>query len=136
MKRHIAIQARRESWAFAVVFLAVSCWLGFVAVRIGSIFDGLEVNLPVATRLAFAYGPTAFPLFGVLTAVALILSDTLFHSRWTQSALIVVVALAIIWALRTMFISGVFVGPARRVNKAPTLPDFGPGEVAGQRRSA
>ena len=98
VKRHIAIRARRESWAIAVVSLAVFSWLGFAAVRFGSIFDG-EVNLPVATRLVFAYGPTAFPLFGVVAAVALILSDTLFHSRWMQWALIVVFALAVICSL-------------------------------------
>ena len=117
MKHHIAIRARRESWAIAVLCFAVFCWLGFAAGRFGAIWAGLEVNLPVATRLLFTYGPTAFPLFGVVAAVALLLSDTLFHSRWMQWVLIVVFAVAVILALRAMLISGVFMGPAHRANK-------------------
>jgi hypothetical protein len=117
VKRHIAIQARRESWAIAAVFLVVFCWLGFAAVRFGSIFEGIEVNLPIATRLVFAYGPVGFPLFGIVAAAALILSDALLRSRWMQWTLIAVFAIAVISAFRAMVFSGVFMGPAHRANK-------------------
>jgi hypothetical protein len=120
MKRHFAIQG----WALAAVSLIVFCWLGFAAVRFGEIFKGLEVDLPVATQLAFAYGPIAFPVVGIAAAALLILSDVLFHRRWMQWAFSALFALAVILALKAMLISGIFVGPARKANK-PTAGNAG-----------
>ncbi len=121
MNRHHAIRAHRETWAVAAVFLVVFCWLGFAAGRFGSIFEGIAVNLPAATWLVFAYGPVGFPLFGVLAAAALILSDVLLRSRWVQWTLIAVFAVAVISVLRAMLISGVFMGSAPSANHPGAL---------------
>jgi len=84
VNRHSAIRVSRESWAIAIGFLVAFCWLGWAAVRFGSIFDGMDIHrsLPIVNRLALTYGPIAFPLFGVLAAAATILSDFMFHKRW------------------------------------------------------
>jgi hypothetical protein len=59
---------RRQSWAIAGGFLVAFCCLGWAAVRFGSIFQGMgmEHSLPVINWFAVTYGPTAFPLFGIL----------------------------------------------------------------------
>ena len=73
--------------------------------------------MPVATQLVFAYGPVGFPLFGIAAFVAIILSDVLLRSRWMQWILIAMFAITVISALRTMLISGVFMGPAHKAKK-------------------
>lgn len=113
MKRRISIPAL----ALAGVSLTVFCWLGFAATRFGTIFAGLEIDLPVATQLVFAYGPIAFPLVGFGAGVLVILSDILFRRQWIlwgfSGAFIVVV----FSALKAMLISGVFVGPAHKAHR-------------------
>jgi hypothetical protein len=119
VKHHFAIQVRIQSWAIAAACLLAFCWLGFAAVRFGSIYQGLEVNLPLASRFAFEYGPVAFPLFGVIAAAALILSEVRFRKGWLQWALVLLFALLIVWALRALLIGGVFMGPASRAMASP-----------------
>jgi hypothetical protein len=116
MKRHIAITIRKQSWIIAALFLIASCWLGFVAAGFGVLFKGIEMNFPVATRFDVVYGPVAFPLFGIVAATAFILSDVLFRKRWLQVALTASFALLVIWAVRGLFVGGVFIVPAIRAN--------------------
>ena len=83
MKHHTLMRVGRDSWACAVVFLLAFCWLGFAAVRFGSIFQGMgmEQNLPPINWFAATYGKIAFPLLSVVTAAAFILVDVLFRNR-------------------------------------------------------
>lgn len=115
------MQIRRQSWAIAALFLIAFCWLGFVAVSFGALFKGLEeMNLPLATRFAVAYGPTAFPVFGIVAATAFILSEVWGRNRWVQLALTALFALLIIWAFRGLFIGGSFMGPTIRAYRLDT----------------
>ncbi len=81
---NIAIRIRKRSWAFAAVLLVVFCWFGWAAVGLRALFEGLELHLHVAKRLTVAYGPIAFPIFGVVAAAAWVLSDVYFRGRWIQ----------------------------------------------------
>ena len=111
---------RGHSWAIAGGFLLAFCWLGWAAVRFGSIFQGMgmEHSLPVVNWFAATYGPIAFPLFGILAAAAFVLSDLMFRKRWIERALIAVFALLLIFALRGFLICGVFMAPNVRTNPA------------------
>jgi hypothetical protein len=109
------MQIRRQSWAIAALFLIAFCWLGFVAMSFGALFKGLgEVNFPVATRFVVAYGPIAFPIFGIVAAAAFIVSEVRGRNPWVQLALIAVFTLLIIWAFSGLFVGGVFVGSTTR----------------------
>jgi hypothetical protein len=110
---------RGHSSAIAGGFLLAFCWLGWAAVRFGSIFQGMgmEHSLPVANWFAATYGPIAFPLFGILAAAAFVLSDLMFRKRWIEWALIAAFALLLIFALRGFLICGVFMAPNVRFNK-------------------
>ncbi len=127
MKRHIAIQVRRESWLLAIFFLIAFCWLGFAAIRFGSIFQGFEMSLPGEKRFVVVYGPVAFPLFGVVAAAAFLFAGVQFHNRWTQWALVAVFVLLIILALRALL--GSFFGPAIQVNPASALDGRSPARL-------
>jgi hypothetical protein len=116
VKRQIAMQIRKQSWAIAALFLIAFCWLGFAAVSFGTLFKGLEINLPVATRFDVAYGPITFPFFGIVAATAFILSDVLGRKRWVQWALTALFALLIIWAVKGLLFGGVFIVPTIRSN--------------------
>ena len=120
VKYHTLTQVRRDSWACASVFLIAFCWLGFAAVRFGSIFQGMgmEQNLPPANWFAVTCGPIAFPIFGVVAAAAFILVDVLFRNRWMQWTLIAVFALLIIWGFRALIFGGVFMVPTARANNS------------------
>jgi hypothetical protein len=111
------MQIRRQSWGLAALFLIAFCWLGFAAVRFGVLFkgtEGFEIYLPMATRFAFAYGPIAFPIFGVVAATAFILSDVRGGNRWGQWSLAAIFALLIIWSFEGLFAGGSFMGPTIR----------------------
>jgi hypothetical protein len=109
------MQIRRQSWAIAALFLIAFCWLGFVSVGVGRLFNGLgKVNLPMATRFAVAYGPIAFPIFGIGATVAFIFSEVRGRNPWAQLALTAVFALLIIWAFRGLFFGGSIMGPTIR----------------------
>ena len=99
-------------------FLVAFCWLGWAAVRFGSIFDGMDIHrsLPILNRLALTYGPIAFPLFGVLAAAAFILSDFMFHKQWIGWALFAAFALLAVCAFRGLLVSGVFMVPTSPAN--------------------
>jgi hypothetical protein len=112
----IVMQVRAKSRVIAGAFLIVFCWLGWLAFKCAPIFAGLEDRLPVMTRLAFAYGPVACPLFGVLAAGSLILSDMFFRRHWLQWVLIALFAVLIVCIFRTFLFSGVFMGPAHETN--------------------
>ncbi len=130
MNRHISIPVRKRTWAIAALFLIAFCWLGFAAVSFGALFHGIEVDLPVANRFAFAYGPIAFPLFGIVPAAAFIYSDILFRNRWSQPALIALFALLIICALKALLISGVFMAPTVLLDRRSESEGFGVRELA------
>jgi hypothetical protein len=131
MNRHITLRLGRQTWAISVGFLLAFCWLGWAAVRFGSIFQGMDIerSLPAANWLALAYGPIAFPLFGVVAAAAFIVSELLFRNRWMRWALIVLFAFLIVWGFRALLIGGVFIVPNNRANKAdapnPVICDVG-----------
>ena len=91
---------RRQSWAIAGGFLLAFSWLGWAAVRFGSIFQGMgmEHSLPLINWFAVTCGPIAFPLFGILAAAAFIISDLMFRKRWIEWTMIAVFALLVIFA--------------------------------------
>jgi len=110
---------RRQSWAIAGGFLLAFSWLGWAAVRFGSIFQGtgMEHSLPLINWFAVTCGPIAFPLFGILAAAAFIISDLMFRKRWIEWTMIAVFALLVIFAFRGLLFSGVFMVPNARTNK-------------------
>jgi hypothetical protein len=117
------MQIRKQSWGIAALFFIAFCWLGFAAVSFGALFkgiEGFEANLPVATRFAVAYGPIAFPIFGIVAATAFVLSDVRGRNRWGQWALAAIFALLLIWAVRGLFIGGSFMGPTIRARRLDT----------------
>ena len=87
-------------------------------------FDGLQVPLPLLTKLVITAGPVAFPVFGIAAAVALLLTNGFSHARWMLWALIAVFALCAVCAFRAVLIGGVFMGPASRANP-PSAGDAG-----------
>jgi hypothetical protein len=121
MRRDIMIRIRAQSWGLAAFFLIASCWVGFAVTRFASIFDGLQVHLPVLTKLVITAGPVAFPVFGIAAAVALLLTDGFSQARWMLWALIAVFALCAVCAFRAVLIGGVFMGPATQANERPAL---------------
>jgi ABC-type transport system involved in multi-copper enzyme maturation permease subunit len=115
------MQIRRQSWAIAALLLITFCWLGFVAVGFGALFKGLgRVNFPVATRFAVGYGPIAFPIFGIVAAAAIILSEVRGRNPWVQLALTALFVLLILWAVSGIFLGGSFMGPAIRTFRLDT----------------
>lgn len=80
MKSHI----RKQSWAIAALSLIGFCWLGVAALGFRPLFQGLEINLPIATRFAIACGPIAFPVFGIIAALVVILLDLWGRRRRIQ----------------------------------------------------
>jgi hypothetical protein len=103
MKRHVVLHVGRQSWGFAALFLIAFCWLGFVAARFGALCQGFVLDLPATKRFVVAYGPIAFPLFGIVAATAFILPDVFFRNRRGQWALVAAFALLIMWALSMVF---------------------------------
>jgi len=118
VNRHFAIRVSRQSWAVAIGFLVAFCWIGWAAVRFGSVFEGMDIlrSLPTVNRLALTYGPVAFPLFGVVVAATFVLSDFMFHKRWIAWALFVAFALLAVCAFRGLLVSGVFMVPTSPAN--------------------
>ena len=118
---------RRQSWAIAGGFLLAFCWLGWAAVRFGSIFQGMgmEHSLPLVNWLAVTYGPIAFPLFGILAAAAFILSDLMFRNRWIEWTMIAAFALLVIFAFRGLLFSGVFMVPNVQTNRTRNVENAG-----------
>ena len=78
------------------------------------------MNFPVATRFAVAYGPIAFPIFGIVAAAAFILSEVRGRNPWVQLALTVLFVLLIIWAFSGLFCGGSFMGPTIRTYRLDT----------------
>jgi hypothetical protein len=118
VNRHSLIQVRRQSWAVAIAFLVAFCWLGWAAVKFGSIFQGMGVehSLALVNRFALRCGPLAFPLFGVLAAGTFIFSDLAFRKRWIDCTLFLVFLLLAIFAFRGLLVSGVFMVPNAGAN--------------------
>jgi len=117
MKHHARMRVRIESWTTATFFLIVFCWLGFAAVRSAPIYQGLELRMPVATRLVVAYGAVAFPLLGIMAATTFILSSVLL-ARWTQWVWIVLFGFLLIWGFRTLLLPKVGgIGPTIKANE-------------------
>jgi len=111
------MRVRRESWATATCFLIAFCWLGFATVRFAPIYRGLELRLPVPTRLVVAYGAVAFPFLGIMAAATLILSSV-FLARWMQWVWVMLFALLLIWGFRALIFSDVGgLGPTIRANE-------------------
>ena len=106
--------AHAKSWAIGAVFLMMFCWLGFAAFKFAPIYNGLEDRLPMTTRLTVTYGPVAFPLFGVVTAVSLVLADVFCQRRWVQWIVIAAAVVLIVCIFQSLLFSGVFMVPAHR----------------------
>jgi hypothetical protein len=102
VKPHLAFQIRKQSWAFAALFLFAFCGLGFAAVRFGALFKDVDLDLPIGCSFAAHYGPIALPLFGIVAAAGLILSDVLGLKKWVQGVLVAVFTLLLIGAICAM----------------------------------
>ena len=103
---------RRVPWVSAGVALVMFCWLGFVSYKIDPVFQGFEDRLPGMTRLSLAYGPVAFPLFGVLAVIGLFLTSGLRWPKWIRGSfmvLVLILGLAIFKSL--IFPGGFFLWP-------------------------
>jgi hypothetical protein len=109
---------RWQSWAIGGGFLLAFCWLGWAAVRFGSIFKGMgiEASLPALNWFAVTNGPIVFPFFGILAVAAFIFSDLTFHKGWIDCLLFVAFALLLVFALRGLLFSGVFMVPSSGAN--------------------
>lgn len=74
-------RVRGTTWALAALALILFCWLGFAVAKLSTIFDGLSVPLPLVMKLMISYGSLGLPLFGVVAAGLMILSDLFLLHR-------------------------------------------------------
>jgi hypothetical protein len=100
------------------IFLIAFCWLGFASAKFAPIYQGLEDRLPAATRFSATYGWFAYPLFGLVAALAVILADIRFRGPWVWWTVIVVFTMLVLLAFRSLLFSGVFMTPAIGANKS------------------
>jgi len=114
MKRNTAMRVRGTTWAFAALCLIAFCWLGLAASRFAPIFQGLEPRLPMDTRLVVTYGAVWLPIFGVVAALVVILSDFFLPRQRLPLALTAVFMLLAMIAFRAVTFSGIFMGPSIR----------------------
>ena len=106
------------------IFLLGFCWLGFASSKFAPIYHGLEDRLPFTTRFSASYGWIAYPLLGLVAAVTMILADISFQRPWVWWTLIVVFTMLGLSAVRSLLVSGVFLGPAITASKV-TGPNAG-----------
>ena len=105
------MRIRRQTWGLAVLFLIAFCWLGYASISFGALFEGLHLDLPFAIGFVAGYGRFAFPLLGIIAALAFALSDTFSRYRWVQVALTLFFSLLIIWGVTGFFAGGSFMVP-------------------------
>jgi hypothetical protein len=75
---------RSLKWIIAAGLVGLFWVIGVMVGRFVSLFQGLDVPLPLWSRLLIGYGPEAIPLFGAVAAAAWVLSDVYFRGRWIQ----------------------------------------------------
>jgi hypothetical protein len=128
------IRARRDSWFVGAFFLTAFCFLGFFTAKLAPLFQGMESTLPAAVRFIVAYGPVAFPLFGVLAATSFVVSNRLFQRQWPQWALIVLYALIVLWAFGSLVAPRFITGASFSANKSlqPTAASLSANDGCGR----
>ena len=102
MNSRTSNRVRGTTWAFAALALILFCWLGLLTFKVGPIFNGLESRLRIDTRLVLAYGPLGLPLFGVVAAGGVILSDLFLPFRWIPTVLTILCIGVAIMAFRAL----------------------------------
>ena len=105
MKSRSGNRVRGTTWAFAALVLILFCWLGLLTVKVGPIFHGLELHLRIDTRPVLTYGALGLPLFGVVAAGVMILSDRFLPFRWLPTVLAGVSVVVAIMAFRALIVS-------------------------------
>jgi hypothetical protein len=102
VKSPIEIQARRDAWFLAAVFLIAFCFLGSFTARVEPIFQKMEFTLSTVDRFIVMRGPTVFPLLGVSVAAAFILLEFYSRRRWIQWVLVALCSFIILWAFGSL----------------------------------
>lgn len=102
---------RKRTWVPAALFLMAFYLLRIVSLSFGNLFEGLGIVLPLRMRLVIAYGPIAFPVVGLLTAISLILSERFVRRSALCGRMITFCMLIVVWALIAVYFGSIFMSP-------------------------
>ncbi len=108
---------RIRTWLAAAITLIVCCWLAHGVTKFIAIFDGLQVPLPVLTRIIVSAGPVPFLLYGIFAAAAILLTDGFARAKWLASVCLALFLVLAIFTFKGVVTGGVWMGPAHPTNE-------------------
>jgi hypothetical protein len=104
MDRHKTIRVLNLTWAAAGFFLLAFCLLGFAAAKGEPLYRDYGMHWPLQNRLAAVYGAVLFPVFGVVVALTLLLSEVFLRRVWMRWVLFVVFAFVLVYTFQALFL--------------------------------